>query len=199
MNIQFPFSMAIFGRPRSGKSYFIKYLLNSYRDKYDHVVLISPTVFNGDYDFLKDRSHTMSNTNDFNDKIKLIMDKQKHYKQQFGHCNRIILIFDDCAGLIKESKVITNLMSSYRHFNCSVLFVGQYVFNVQSVLRDICTYAVIFNQNNRKSLKECYDSYFGHINTFNEFKDWFCNALCQKYTFCFVNNDSLVRTFMRCP
>jgi len=199
MNLQWPLSAVIFGKPRCGKTTLVQYIANKHRNEYDHVIVIGPTIYQGGYDFLKDRKHTLLKPIEVDKKISHIMAVQEKTKKLYGRTSRILLIFDDCAGILGKSGMITNLMSCYRHFSLSVVYIAQYVYSIPQVTRNLCQYAMIFQQNNANSLKECYESYFGEMGSLREFKDYFTKLFDAPYKFCFVDTNTGTHKMLRCP
>lgn len=197
LNITDNFSMAIFGAPRSGKTYYINYLLSSYKHIFNYVILICPTHFNGNYKTLENMRHTVLDTNNFDEKLMRIMERQQKFKENDKKC-RTLLILDDCADVVTYSKRINNFYSTYRHYNMDVIFTAQHVFSMNTRLRTNCSHAVVFKQNHIKSIKECYESFFGNMK-FNQFKEYINFALCQRYTFLYIDvyNDKV--KVMKCP
>ena len=200
MDLQWPFSMGILGSSTAGKTYCIKYLLRYYRNSYKFCVVISPTFFNGNYDFLQREgiNHKMQAPVDLDRQITVLMKKQKYYKNR-GEYMPLILVIDDCAGELRMSKKITNFISTARHYEISIIFVAQYAADLPPRLRELTYYGVIFDQNTQRSLKAVYESYFQHIGSFKEFMEYFKKELAHKHSFFFIDRLKK-RTFVtKCP
>ena len=84
---------------------------------------------------------------------------QKRNREKNNPCN-VLLIFDDIFGSINNSKVFKDLVSTYRHYNISIIFSAQYVSGSVTYLREISNYIILFNQRTQSALKLAYESYF---------------------------------------
>jgi ABC-type dipeptide/oligopeptide/nickel transport system ATPase component len=180
--VKTPFIMTVSGSNGSGKSYFTKYLVQTL-NPFDYIVVISNTAgFNGDYDYLPTNSK-ICNTLHYEAVIQKLMQIQKN-NVQMGKKKKVLLIFDDIMGSVKDSKVLKTLISQNRHFGISIVFCIQYINMAATYLREISLYDVIFDLKTNNSLKACYENYFiSDFDTFNEFKKKICNTLKQYHFF----------------
>lgn len=202
--IKLPFITNIAGHCGSGKSYFIKYLIQSLKDEFNCIAVFSNTAqFTEDYDFLKKLDGPNLKTLILNsivadEAIKKIMAIQKRNRQMDRKRN-VLVIFDDIFGSIKDSKVFKDLVSTFRHYNISIIFSAQYITASATYLREISNYIVIFHQRTMASLKICYENYFiADYENFNSFKTAFAKKL-QKYHFYFIDRINDKKTVMLCP
>lgn len=202
--LKLPFIINIAGHCGSGKSFFIKYLIQSLKNEFNCIAVFSNTAaFTEDYNFLKELETPELKTFILSslvadETIKKIMAIQKHNRQ--GNKKRnVLIIFDDIFGSIKDSKVFKDLVSTFRHYNISIIFSAQYITASATYLREISNYIVIFHQRTLSSLKICYENYFiADYDNFNEFKHSFTNKL-QKYHFYFIDRINDKKTVMVCP
>lgn len=198
--IKTPSIININGYCGSGKSYFCKYLCLSMRENFNNVVVFSNTAnFSGDYDFLKSGfNYRIYSTANVNEMIKMILNLQKKNRAENNKIN-ILMIFDDIFSSVKDSKDFKNLVSTYRHYNISIIFSTQYVCGSASYLREISQYVIIFNQRTGPALKACYDNYFiQDYEKFSTFKLDFTNKL-QNYQFYFIDRIKNTKHVMKCP
>jgi predicted AAA+ superfamily ATPase len=193
------FSLTISGACQSGKTHLIKYIVKSFKEEFDWIVLFSNTAgFNNDYEFLKEYKHYSFGTIGFDQKLKAIMNIQKKNREKGNKC-KILMILDDIQGSIKESKVFSQFCSTYRHFNISLIFSVQYITAASTSLREISSHIIIFNQKTANSLKACYENYFQEeYETFNDFKRHFISSL-KKYHFYFIDRTTNKRFIMVAP
>ncbi len=200
--IKTPFSLTLTGHCGSGKSHLIRYLIKSFQQNlfFDFICVFSQTAnFTDDYTFLKE---TETKSGIFspmyaNEKINQLMRIQKKNREANIKKN-VLIVFDDCFGIVKDSKVFKDLISTHRHYNFSIAFSTQYITGSSGYLREICQYAAIFEQRSATSLKLCWESYFQEFATLKEFKIFFKNKL-PKYHFFFVNRADNTKRIMKCP
>ena len=110
-----------------------------------------------------------------------------------------MLIIDDCSGDIKQSKKMINLLSTFRHYNISIIFVAQYAADLPPRIRELCFYTILFNQNTERSLRAVHQSYFQHVGNFNQFLQYFNNKLSQEHTFFFIDRIQKKCFVTKCP
>lgn len=199
--ITLPFVLNVAGFCSSGKSHMVRYLIMSFKNEFDCVVVISNTAsFTQDYEFLKDMKikHFIFGTLDFENKIKSIMAIQK--KNRLNNVSRkILIIFDDIMASVRDCKIFKDLISTYRHYNISIVFSTQYISASASYVREISNYIVIFNQRTKNALKLCFENYFcDTFETFTEFNNHFSKAL-EKYAFYFIDRSKNLKLILRCP
>lgn len=184
----------------SGKSYFCKYFCLTMRNRFDGIIVLSNTAnFSNDYKFLENGfNYRIYTTANVNDTINMILDLQKKNRELNKNSN-ILMIFDDIFSSVKDSKSFKNLVSTFRHYNITIIFSVQYVCGSSSFLREISQYIIIFNQRSLNSLKACYESYFvQEYDTFGDFKRDFINKL-KNYQFYFIDRLKNTKSVMRCP
>lgn len=201
MNISWPTIISILGSCGSGKSYSIKYLLKVNRDHFNYVIIFTSTGFTNSYNYLNEYgvNSTTFNTMDVERKIKSIMIRQKKYKQA-GYNFNILIVFDDIMGAVKPySNELKLLLSTYRHYNISIIFVSQYANSIPTYIRELSSYALVFNQFTLPSLKACYSSYFAEHDSLSKFNQWFKNKLNVKYSFYFVDRVSKSKIICKAP
>lgn len=206
--LETPFIMSISASNGSGKTYFIKYCLKSlilsteYRKKPDVIFIFSNTAeMTGDFDFLNDYQDVKTmifNPIVFEEKTKKILILQKALIQR-GIKRKLIFIFDDVGGFVRDSKLMKTLISMNRHFNASIFFSIQYINLSAPYLREISNYDVIFDLKSENSLKACYNNYFlDTFDTYAEFKKKFLNLL-KRYQFFFIDKLKKSKKIMVCP
>ena len=128
-----------------------------------------------------------------------IRKKQIELKRANGKFPRLLLVLDDCSGVIKESKIFANFLIAHRHFEISIFFVVQYATDLSPRYRELANYAIVFNQTTEKSLKAVYETYFRDFDNLRQFIRWFQNSLKEKYTFFFVDRGERTKNVMKCP
>lgn len=143
------------GRPRSGKSYAIRYLLTylSSRNEFNYGLVFTNTSFNKDYDYIPDKyKYTGFNRN--------IIARLMKYQSQNRHL-RCFVVLDDLLGSISPNDpLLTSLISTYRHYNITIFITAQYLKKLSTVFRECCSYWYIFNTVNENSVKALKEDVF---------------------------------------
>jgi hypothetical protein len=182
------------GKSKSGKSYLMKYLITSKvfsKDKYKFgIVFTTSGIYNNDYDFLPSKSIREFNENTFKtyfDYLKLLKEKYK------DNIPRNFIVFDDLMGVLTDSNIVKNFISSYRHWGCDIYIAVQYVASSASstLLRQQVNYAFIFKDSNMDSLKYLYKAFGQQFNTFIEFKNHLTKSTNEKFSSCLYIRDEL--------
>ena len=199
--IDLSFITNVVGTCGSGKSYLIKYMLRSMRRSFNFVVVFSNTAgFTKDYEFLNEigMPHAIHSSLNIETITAKVMEIQKKNRLQ-NRLRNVLIIFDDCFGNVGNSKIFKNLVSTYRHYNISIIFSTQYVSGATTFLREISNYVVIFNQRTQNALRLTYENYFAaDYENFNEFKQHFKNSLLD-YHFYFIDRIKNTKQIMVCP
>lgn len=114
--------------------------------------------------------------------VKSIMAKQA--KEDLEDRPNLLLIFDDCAGMLERNKVLQRLATKYRHFGINILILVQQYKSIPVMIRNCMTCFTHFHIPNEKEF----------IKMNEEIHDRFPNgselarqASQKRYDFCFIN------------
>jgi hypothetical protein len=172
------------GKPRSGKTNSTKYfILKNTVDKhiFKFGIVFTSTKFNEDYDYIPQQhihtDYTETFLKDYMNKLEKVKKKHKDIPDNF-------VIFDDMIGMINtiHDKTLINFIASHRHYRCSVFFNFQYLYAASPLLREVSTYALMFNTKGDRSLKGLYFNFGQLFNNYNDFKQYFMKNTQQKYS-----------------
>lgn len=131
------FSMAIYGRRRSGKTIVLKDILSKIKKWFDSAYLFSETI--DDQPLLYNFIPKENRFNSFDqEKIRKIYTKQQGYIRQEMDKNpkvdksklkHILFIFDDCINAVdfRSSEILNKIHVSGRHTNCASIILSQEV------------------------------------------------------------------------
>ena len=127
----------IIGKVRASKSTIISNLLlndNFYNDLFDNVYVISPTASqDATSRFLVDK-YDGSVFNEYSDElIEQILRRQKSFPKDKRPL--VMLVIDDCLGMIPKNALLWHLSSRYRHYNVCMVITTQAFKRVDPVLR----------------------------------------------------------------
>lgn len=185
------FTMSITGRPKSGKSHLISYIIklmtqgrNIY-NKFNYGLIFSYTLFNKNYDFLDDQYKY----NTFEEEpIKNLMAIQQGIREQNKQPPLSFIIFDDMVTTKDFNKsLFTNLLFNYRHYNICIIIASQYCNAIPAKIRDVMSFPIIFMQYTKRSIEACYESYFQlAFDTYNDAKKFLDEHLID-HKFLFVD------------
>lgn len=189
LNITIPSLCIICGKPASGKSYVIRYLMSCYRKKFDYGIIFSNTAaFNNGFDYVPQQYvHSAYSERP----IKNLMELQKGLIQK-GVRKRAFIIFDDCLSGEFNSDVMNSLVSQFRHYLITVIISTQYCYKALTpLIRECCTYACIFRQSSDRSVNATYESFGQHFRSEKEWKEYLMlNTGDHKFLFIDVNSQS---------
>lgn len=155
----FPSIIFMAAKPKSGKSNLTKYIISDLFNKkiVKYGIVICPTVFNGGYDFLPEEylfskydEEVLANFCNF--QIQQVKDK--------GKAEPGFIVIDDCVGSINfNSDAFSKLITTYRHFNLTMIITTQYLYKIPPTVRECATYFVSFKQPVLKSVKAIQETY----------------------------------------
>jgi hypothetical protein len=180
-----PFVGVINGTVRTGKSTILMNLIynkNFYRQLFDKIIFISPTVQNDvtlthlyeDEEVIKINEGLDQIDNIFK---KLIETKQEDEdeKQAF-----YLIILDDCLGFIKPHSYVSHLCSRYRHFKISMIFTSQNFRSIPNIIRANASFYLLFNTTNKKEYNKYLEEFSG---VFKDFDQLYAEATFKPYNF----------------
>lgn len=156
-----PSCSILVGKPESGKSSLLKYLLYELGLSCDiHLlILFSRTSRTQQYDYIPDvRQYPAINMR----LIKNIMINQKAIAQKNGgKMPNIVLVFDDGIDKKTFTQDFMNLINSHRHYNISVIFSIQYLLgNISTNFREVANHCYVFKVSTEVAIKGNYSAFF---------------------------------------
>lgn len=166
--------------PKSGKSTLIRELIYNNKDLFQYgLVFTSTGKFNGDYDFIPKRFVHSS----FNENIlKHFLNIQIQTKRK----NRAFLIFDDFLGCFNpKSKFMTKLLSTYRHYNISIIISTQHIKSLPPIFRECTSYSIIFNTKNKNSIQSINENFMTDMDEKQIYN--YIQKHCIKYHFILID------------
>ncbi|KAJ4457897.1 hypothetical protein PAPYR_6576 [Paratrimastix pyriformis] len=162
-----PFTCLIYGSPRSGKSYLLRWLLSTIASRYDlvYVFSISSDAI-GYYDEVGiDRHHVMpgfdspASRNLLKHMIETANANVAKYIGSRVPVERILprtlIICDDIispGGEQHHLGALKSLSTNYRHLNMSLILTTQYVNEVNKVMRETVDYHILFKHESKTAL-----------------------------------------------
>ena len=171
------------GRPRMGKSNCVKYFLLKNminKDVFKFGIVFTRTKFNKDYDYIPEQYIYTEYTPEL---LKQYMDGLEKLKNETGKIPPNFVIFDDQQGLLnRNDPVLTNYVSSHRHYSSSLFFNFQYLFGASPLLRECTTIAILFRSQGHRTLNGLFENFGMLFDDFNEFKEYFLKNTKKKYT-----------------
>ena len=171
------------GRPRQGKSNAVKYhiLRNTLNGKqrFKFGIVFTRTKFNEDYSYIPDEyiytQYKPSILRKYMDGLEKMKNEGKEIPPNF-------VIFDDQQGLLnRNDPLLTNFVSSHRHYNSNIFFCFQYLFGASPLLRECTTYAIMFNSKGNRTLQGLYENFGMLFDNFNDFKKHFFKITKKSY------------------
>jgi hypothetical protein len=164
-----PFIISIFGKPASGKSHLMKYILGRMRaeGKIDVLFVFTSTKKNEFYDNMVDSKFVMRYSE------KLLAQFWKKAEAISHRGKNILLVFDDCIGLVNwKAPIVEEVFSNHWHNHVSILVATQYPNKLPMLIREVIWQACIFKQATKWSRKAVHDSYGKDYGSVKEFVDY---------------------------
>ena len=168
-NLRPPFIISIYGKPASGKSHLMKYILCRMRaeNKIDILFVFTSTKKNDFYNDMVDTKYVMR----YNEKLLTQFWKKAEAISHRG--KNILLVFDDCIGSVNwKAPIVDEVFSNHRHNNVSILVATQYPNKLPTLIREVSWMGCIFKQATKWSRKAVHDSYGEDYGSVKEFVDY---------------------------
>ncbi len=137
------FSMCVFGARRSGKSYFIEWLLKKrLQNRFDQIIVFCPTIRT--YKYINPKYVYSSYKPDI---IKKIIKINETYDEK----SNILIIFDDMIGNNhKYNNSILKLYALGRHHCISIIYTAQSYSNTATTWRENSDFVILFRPSNAR-------------------------------------------------
>lgn len=148
------FSLIVFAKRRSGKSYLIRELVNKIVDRFDYIVVKSAVDESCRY-FKKELNHDKVLCSKYvvNDKVLKALQRKKDSK-------RVLIIMDDIQGIksTRYDQSIADLFVAGRHKGISCILINQNFTMMGKQIRENSDYIVMF-KNSSKTYEQVIESY----------------------------------------
>ena len=171
------------GKPRSGKSNAVRYFLLKNilnKRKFKFGIVFTRTKFNDDYNYIPDKYIYTEYKPEL---LKKYMDGLEKLKKKSGNIPPNFVIMDDQQGLLnRQDSILTNFVSSHRHFNTSCFFNFQYLFGASPLLRECTTHAILFNSKGLRTINGLFENFGMLFDNVQQFKDYFLKNTKKHYT-----------------
>lgn len=178
----------IIGKPHSGKSHLIRYLVREicFNNNIDIVILFSKSSHTPQYDYIcREWQHPTFNT----DKLQQIFDMQRSLQQQGLQPFNILLIFDDCIDKKNQTQLFLDTINNHRHLNITIIYSLQYMLgNINCNFREVVNKAFIFRQDSDNAIKGANKTFLPWLAR-DEYDE--INYSLPDYHFVLVNKDEM--------
>lgn len=192
-----PFRMLINAPSGSGKSNMIQNLLfndNFYKDKFSLTVYVSPTVYDDRtaqwmHKMDSDKLVLTDRVEELDTIIENLIARQHEDEHKQDH---ILLILDDCIGLIKRGSKINTFIMRCRHSRISVAMVTQMYRAVDPKIRENSSCYIFYKNANDTEVRKIMDEIGGRFENFKAYYDY---ATSKPYHFLYIDGYKLYRDF----
>ena len=166
---QLSFVMCISGPRGTGKSLLIRNLLlrkdmlKKVFGKPNYIIIISPSLQNGDYDEIKMGGHVFKIEEYSHDIIDNLIGQQKAIIAKHGRKKtpEILLVLDDVldSGALNFHSSVEKVFSRGRHVNINCILVSQHLNRISKTMRINSDYIAAFRPNNMTELENMYEQF----------------------------------------
>ena len=185
-----PNLIVMIGKSKSGKSYLARSLLTQacLKKYFSFGLIFCQTKFNGGYDYVPDKYVIAGYDEEILGKY---LKKIEDYQNKTGKKPpRSFIIFDDIMGSLKNSDLFKKFVSTYRHYNISVIICMQYVAGLSTLGREQISFAFIFPQSTARSFKMLYESIGGDFESDKQFTKFIKEGTKEKYSCIFYDESA---------
>lgn len=182
-----PALILLAGKPRSGKSHLLKYLLSLRHPDfaadgivpYKWIVVFSGTKFNGMFSKIVPEKYIYP-------KFDAALLGRILERQQAMKCPRMAIIFDDCLPSAGAkgfgSPEFTTLATQFRHYKCDLIIASQYIYKVPPTIRECATHIGMFRATTGRMIDALHETAGGYFKSAAEFGA-FLNASTNDHQF----------------
>ncbi len=160
------------GKPASGKTYLLNYLLmldhpDYNKDPFRYGVVFTTTKFNRHYESLLPAEYVHSKYQP--EVLQNLLDIQASTEGK----HRAFVIFDDCLDQKGfASQLFTNLSTCYRHYKLDIFILTQYVYKIPPVVRECSTRVAVFRTTTKRSIEALYESFGAFFDNYVAFSKY---------------------------
>ena len=199
LNIKTPCLMLFSAKRNSGKSHSITWLLYRLCRRFQHIIVMSSTAFNGHYAQYLPKECIFPNFDE--DKINQLFERQKKIlSEQKNKPENILLILDDVVSQTTfKSSVFQRIACEGRHYLITVFITSQHWCKIPPIIRVNCDYIAILGPQTKTVQQMIFDE-FG-MNNYEKINDFMQRLkLCtEKYGIFVIDNLTMTDHGIRAP
>lgn len=148
-----PFTAALIGSTKSGKSTFLNYFIPKIAKNFDLIFMFSNSIHIDAYNDIKNiKKASVVGMEEFD---ALPIQQLARFQSKTENALQILIIMDDEIDN-KNNKMVQKLFCVLRNSNFSTIFSGQDYSMLSKKVRNNLNYVFIFKQNNMASYEELY-------------------------------------------
>ena len=173
--IDYPAVMMV-GKRRTGKSFFLRWIMEYLKDDYPQGLIFTETRFNGFWQ--KHFPESFIHENYRPKLLKSLMERQAKLKdmEMAGKIKmkdfQIFIIFDDVMGItesvMRHDGTLTLLLTAGRHFGITCFFLLQDSYGMPPKVRNNVDVAIIFKQQQKRNLDAIHENWLSTFLTKKE-------------------------------
>ena len=171
LQLKHPAIYCLYGKPASGKSNLIRYIIAHYQKKRlcDFVFVMSGSAFNQYYQSFLPDNQVKNYSDDVLERLLNLCAKKKENGQRF----RVLLVLDDCIGSARwKSPIVMRMISNHRHYNITITIASQYPKAVPPNIRSNANLGFVFYARTKPELEALFESYgVGFMDNSKQFAD----------------------------
>jgi len=140
-----PFIISIYGKPASGKSHLMKYILCCMRAEGKiHILFVSTSTKKNDlYDNMVGTKYVMH----YNERLLTQFWKKAEAISHRGKNILLVFVYYNCIGLVNwKASIVEEVFSNHMHNHVSILVATQYPSKLPTLICKVSWVACIFKQ-----------------------------------------------------
>jgi hypothetical protein len=102
--------------------------------------------------------------------VEKVIDMQKAHLKKYGHCQRVLMICDNCmTDRLFRTQLVRHMAMNMRHFGISLIITSQYTLPIPPAVRANVDYFWCLGTNNVVDKERHWKNFFGQVPTFQQF------------------------------
>lgn len=157
-------TMSVYGKRGSGKSVFLKWFCQYFKDEFPYIYVFTKTAINGFYKGFVPEEFIMDHLSESR-LLKILARQEKAldlFHRSDGQINpKVLVIMDDENENVRYSSVLERFYYHGRHMGIFIIFCAQHWSITPPAIRTQTDIAILFNSDYRNAIDEFWEDFAG--------------------------------------